>query len=74
LDGRRSVKVGSDRGDHRGVEPLAQPPLGALLARPPVLDRQAVGVEIVGDQVGTGTAHVRGICLEPQDNLLQLRD
>jgi len=39
LDGRRIVNAFGDRGDHRGGEPLAQPPLAvAVLARPPVLD------------------------------------
>jgi short chain dehydrogenase len=43
-----------------------------VLARPPVLDRQAVGVKIVRDEVGTGPAHVQGVRLGPLGDLLEL--
>ena len=61
------------RADDRGGEPLAQPPLGVgVLAGPPVLDRQPVGVQVMGDQVRAGPLHVGRVGCQPLGDLLQL--
>jgi hypothetical protein len=58
--------------DHRDSKPLAQPALGVrVLAGPPPVGGQAVGVEVVRDQVGAGTLHVRRVGGQPLGDLLQ---
>ena len=65
--------LAGDRGDDRGGEPLAQPALGICVpARPPVMDRESVRVEVVGDEGGAGPPHVRRVGLESLGDLLQL--
>jgi len=48
--------------DHRDREPLAQPALGVrVLAGPPPVGGQAVGVGVVRDQVGAASAASRSV-------------
>ena len=65
--------LAGDRRDDRGGEPLAQPPLGVgVPPRPPLGDRQPVGVQVVRDQVRAGPLHVRRPGPQPLGDLGQL--
>jgi hypothetical protein len=58
--------------DHRGGEPLAQAALGVrVLAGPPPVGGQAVGVQVVRDQAGAGPLHVRRVGGQPLGELFQ---
>jgi hypothetical protein len=64
--------LADDRVNDRGGEPGAQSALAiGMLARPPVLHRAAAGVQVVGDEVGAGPAHVRRVGPEPFGDFLQ---
>lgn len=61
------------RGYHGSDVELAQPGLGMrALARPPHADRQAVGVQVMGDEGGTRLPHPRRVRFKPDLDLLQL--
>ena len=58
--------------DDRGGVQRAQPPLGVrVLTGPPLADREPVGVQVMGDEVGAGPPHIRGVGPEPLGNLVQ---
>ena len=66
--------LAADRGDDRGDEPLAQPPLGiGVPAGPRPAGRMPVRAQVPGDQVRAGPLQVRRIGLQPLSHLGQLR-
>ena len=64
--------LAGDRGDDRGDEPLAQPPLGVgVLGRPRPAGRVPGGGQVPGDQVRAGPFQVRRVGGQPLGDLLQ---
>ena len=64
--------LAGDRGDDRGHEPLAQPPLGVgVLGGPRPAGRVPGGGEVPGDQVRAGPLQVRRVGHQPLGDLLQ---
>jgi hypothetical protein len=64
--------LAGEAGDDRGDEPVAQPALGVgVLGGPRLPGRVPVRGQVVGDEVGAGPFHVRGVRGQPLGDLLQ---